>query len=96
MEREELVRRGDRAKAILGDPLWIEAWESYRLTIFSLIENAKTDEATLKGKLMLGIANDVRKHFEGLINTGKAAAHEIKLEEERKKLAPSEYPRPWA
>lgn len=70
---------------LLSDPLWTEAWETYRLKVFSAIENAKTDEGTLRGKLMLGVANDVRAYFEGLINSGKAAAHEIKLEEVRKK-----------
>lgn len=82
---DEPIKRGQRAQAILDDPLWTEAWEMYRLRLFSAIENAKTDEGTIRGKLMLGVANDVRSYFEGLVNTGKAAAHEVKLEEERKK-----------
>ena len=82
---EDQIRRGQRAQQILSDELWTEAWETYRLKVFAAIENAKTDEGTIRGKLMLGIANDVRAYFEGLINSGKAAAHEIKLEEERKK-----------
>ena len=85
MDRDEQVRRANRAKQLLDDALWTEAWETYRLKVFAAIENAKTDEGTIRGKLMLGVANDVRAYFEGLINTGKAAAHEIKLEEERKK-----------
>jgi hypothetical protein len=84
MDRDDEVKRAQRAQAILNDPLWIEAWETYRLKVFASIENAKTDEGTLRGKLMLGVANDVRGHFEGLVRTGKAAAHEIKLEEEEK------------
>jgi hypothetical protein len=80
------IKRMHKAQQILGDPLWTEAWELYRLKVFSAIENAKSDEATIRGKLMLGVANDVRAYFEGLINTGKAAAHEIKLEEERKRF----------
>lgn len=85
MDRDEQVRRGLKAEQFLKDPLWTEAWELYRLKVFAAIENAKTDEGTLRGKLMLGVANDVRAYFEGLINAGKAAAHEVKLEEERKK-----------
>lgn len=85
MNHEEQVRRAQRAEQFLKDSLWLEAWELYRLKVFSAIENAKTDEGTIRGKLMLGVANDVRAYFEGLINTGKAAAHEVKLEEERKK-----------
>ena len=85
MDNEDKVRRMERAKQFLADPLWTEAWEMYRLKVFAAIENTKTDEGTIRGKLMLGVANDVRAYFEGLINTGKAAAHDIKLEEERKK-----------
>jgi hypothetical protein len=85
MDNDDLVKRGQRAKQFLNDSLWAEAWELYRLKVFAAIENAKTDEGTIRGKLMLGVANDVRAYFEGLINSGKAAAHEIKLEEERKK-----------
>jgi hypothetical protein len=85
MDARETVERMHRAKAILTDQLWTEAWETYRLKVFAAIENAKTDEGTIRGKLMLGVANDVRAYFEGLINSGRAAAHEIKLEEERKK-----------
>lgn len=85
MDRDEQVKRMHRAQQILNDPLWAEAWETYRLRVFAAIENAKSDEATIRGKLMLGVANDVRAYFEGLVNCGKAAAHEIKLEEDRKK-----------
>lgn len=85
MDRDEQVRRGQWAQQLLSDERWLEAWDTYRLKVFYAIENAKTDEGTLRGKLMLGVANDVRAYFEGLINSGKAAAHEIKLEEERKK-----------
>lgn len=85
MDRQDEIARAQWAAQLLGDARWIEAWEVYRLKVFSAIENAKTDEGTLRGKLMLGVANDVRAYFEGLINGGKVAAHEIKLEEERKK-----------
>lgn len=86
MDHEDTIKRAQRAQALLNDPLWIEAWGEYRLKLFSAIENARTDEGTIRGKLMLGVANDVRAYFEGLITSGKAAAHEIKLEEERKKF----------
>jgi hypothetical protein len=85
MDRDDQVKRGQRAQTLLNDPLWTEAWEMYRLKVFSAIENAKTDEGTIRGKLMLGVANDVRRYFEGLITTGKSAAHEIRLEQEPKK-----------
>lgn len=85
MDREDEVRRGQWAQQLLGDSRWVEAWDTFRLKVFSAMENAKTDEATLKGKEMLRIANDVRAHFEAMLRDGKVAEHEIKLEEERKK-----------
>lgn len=85
MDRDEQVRRGQWAEQLLKDQRWIEAWETYRLKVFSAIENAKSDEGTLRGKMMLGIANDVRAHLEGLIRSGQYAANEIKLEEAQKK-----------
>ena len=85
---DDPIQRQHRAQQLLNDALWQEAWEVYRLKLFSAIENAKTDEATIRGKLMLGIASDVRAYLEGLINKGKAAAHEIKLEKERKRIWP--------
>lgn len=88
MDRDEQIKRGQRAQAILNDPLWAEAWEFYRYKIFAAIENAKTDEGAIRGKLMLGIANDVRAYFEGLVTSGKVATHEVKLDEEKKKRWP--------
>ena len=70
---------------MLKDERWIEIWETYRLVLFAKIESAKTDEGTLRGKLMLGVANDVRSALEGMVNRGKVAANEIKLEEAEKK-----------
>jgi hypothetical protein len=85
VDRDETIKRGLWAEQLLKDERWTEAWETYRLKLFYAIENAKTDEGTIRGKLMLGVANDVRAYFEGLINSGKAATHEVKLEEEQKK-----------
>lgn len=85
MNLDEQVKRGQWADQLLKDARWEEVWTTYRLKIFSLIENAKTDEGTIRGKLMLGVANDVRTIFEGLIKTGAHVANEIKLEEEAKK-----------
>lgn len=85
MDREDQIKRGQWAQQLLNDTRWIEAWELYRLKVFAAIENAKTDEGTIRGKLMLGVANDVRAHFEGLINSGKVATNEVKLDAEEKK-----------
>lgn len=91
IDKDQQVKRARRAEAILKDELWTEAWELYRLKLFSAIENAKTDEGTIRGKLMLGVANDVRAYLEGIVMSGQHAQNEIKLEEERKK-----FKWPWA
>jgi hypothetical protein len=85
MDRDEEVRNGQWAEQILKDERWIRFWEDYRLELFSRMENAKTDEGTIRGKLLLGVANDARAYMESMISKGKVAAHEIKLEAEQKK-----------
>jgi hypothetical protein len=85
MDRQDEIARGQWAEQLLKDPRWIEAWEAFRLAVFAKMENAKTDEGTLRGKDYLRVANDVRAYFEGHIRTGHMAANEIKLEEEEKR-----------
>jgi hypothetical protein len=85
LDKEKLINRGNEADRLLKSELWQEAWKVYRLKVFAAIENAKTDEGTIRGKLMLGIANDVRNYLEGVMKDGAFAANDIKLEEERKK-----------
>ena len=88
MDRDEEVRRGQRAEQLLKDPMWTGAWEDIRFALFSAIENAKTDEGALAGKKLLNLSNDLRRIFEGHIRTGQVANHEIRLDEERKKRWP--------
>lgn len=85
MDNDDLTKRGREADRVLKSALWEEAWAVYRAKLFSAIENAKTDEGTIRGKLMLGVMNDVRHHFEGIVKQGAYAENEIKLEAERRK-----------
>lgn len=85
MDNVDRVKRKGQAEQILKSELWEEAWRVFRLRVFGAIENAKTDEGTIRGKLMLGIATDVRRVLENIIKDGEVAAAEIKLEEERKR-----------
>lgn len=88
MDNEDKVNRGREADRILKSPLWQEAWATYRAQVFTAIENAKTDEGTVRGKLMLGVMNDVRQVFEGIFKGGEFITAEIKLDEERKRRWP--------
>lgn len=85
MDSDDLIRRQNTADRILKDELWNEAWEKFRASVFSAIENAKSDEATIRGKLMLGIANDVRHFFETVIKTGQYESIQL---EQKKRLWP--------
>lgn len=85
MDNEDKIKRANEADRLLKSALWLEAWDIYRLKVFTAIENAKSDEGTIRGKLMLGVMNDIRTYFESVLKSGQFAAHEIKLEEERKK-----------
>ena len=84
MTREEEVRRAAKAELLLKDAIHVEAWEAVRDRLIRLMETAQTDEATLKAKMALGLLADVRKHWERVIQDGKLAAEEIRLEKERK------------
>jgi hypothetical protein len=88
MDNDERIKRGNEAGRILKSALWAEAWATYRTQVFAAIENAKSDEATIRGKLMLGVMNDVRKVFEGMLKDGEFNTAEVKLTEERKRLWP--------
>ena len=85
MDDHDKVRRAQRVEPFLKGADWEEAWAAFRLEVFRQIENAKTDEGTLRGKSMLGIASDVRRILENMVKEGAMAAHQIQLEEERKK-----------
>jgi hypothetical protein len=83
MDSEELIRRQGEAERLLASEIWTSTWTGYRVRLFAAIENAKTDEAVIRAKLMLGIANDVRALFERAIKDGQVAT--IELEQKKKR-----------
>lgn len=76
------ARRGERAEAILHDPLFIEAWDAVKGRLVEIMELAKTDEATLKAKTCIGLLADVRQHIARVMADGKFAAASIKMEKD--------------
>lgn len=84
MTKDDEIRRGHRAAAILKDELFVEAWDAVRGRLVAIMETAKTDEATLHAKTCLGLLNDVRQHFARVMADGKVAAESIKLETEKR------------
>jgi hypothetical protein len=83
--KDDEIRRGQRAEAILKDPLYIEAWEAINAQLAKLMVEAKTDEATLEAKKCIGLLADMRQHFGRILYNGRHAAEQIKFEEEAKK-----------
>ena len=79
------VRRAEHAKHLLENPVQQEAWDALRARLLLLIENAKSDEATLKGKLALNLLTDLRLHWYRIVSEGTVAAETLKLEEAQKK-----------
>ncbi len=85
MSKEEDFRRGVRAKAIIDDALFNESFDAVRKKLVAIMESAKTDDATLKAKMCLGLLNDVKQHLSRVMTDGLFAAESIKVEEEAKK-----------
>ena len=84
MTNEEEVRRAEAAKRLLADPLFNESFDALRGQLLAVMESAKTDEATLKAKLCLGLLGDLKGHWTRVLKDGVLAAADLRLEEERK------------
>lgn len=85
MNDKDAIKRQHNAERLLGDPLFVEAWDALRGRLLTLMETAQSDEATLKAKLALGLLADLRKHWDRIVTDGKIAAETIKLEQEKRK-----------
>ncbi len=85
MTKEDEVRRGHKADAILKDELFNESFEGVRAELIKVMAAAKTDEATLKAKLALGLLSDVKQYLSRVMTSGVVAAEQIKFEAEEKK-----------
>ncbi len=85
MSKEDQVRRMHAADRLLKHEIFVEAWDELRKTLRTVMETAKTDEATLKAKTMLGLMADLRSHWERVMADGKIAAEDIHREKVEKK-----------
>jgi hypothetical protein len=84
MDNEQRLKRADNASRMLKDPMWQEAWQLLTDRITAATMTAKTDEGTIRGKLMHGIAIDLRLIFEGYVKEGEYLRNNIKLDKEQK------------
>lgn len=85
MNDQEQDKRGREAQAVLGNPIYQEAWQAVRSRLLEIMGSARTDEATLEAKKMLGLLADVQAHMSRVLQDGKVAAAAIELEREQQK-----------
>lgn len=80
---EEAIRRGERAQAILADPLVVEAFAGIEADLLAAWRAAPTRDVEGRERIwaMLRGLDAARQAFEAHVSTGKVAAHEIALRE---------------
>lgn len=82
MAHEEEMMRGEQARQVMENEIYIEAWKSVREAIISAWESApiRDKEGQNELKLMLKLLTDVRKNVETVMQTGKMAKIAIERE----------------
>ncbi len=82
------AERGRQARELLGNPLFAESFETVRNRLISIMASAKSDEATIRAKLAVGLLADLKQHLAKVITDGAMASATITMEveaEEKKK-----------
>jgi hypothetical protein len=79
--------RANKAKVILDNPLYQDAYDKCRLAIIDRIERCKLADTVEAEKLRmcLKLLKDVRSNMVVALNSGKVAEFEIQREAEAKK-----------
>ncbi len=75
ISREDKISRGSRAKQIIEDPLWVEAFDALDTRYETeWRSSAETDTAKRESMYMrLKVLEDVKLHFEEAVTSGKVA-----------------------
>lgn len=78
MTPEEEIRRGNRARNILGDEIYVEAYSSVRERIVSQLSLAEVDadKRARLNNLLVALAT-VQRYMEQVMVGGKMAAEQI-------------------
>jgi hypothetical protein len=87
MDNREQVARGRLAAELIDNPLALEAFDAVRERLQTIMVTARTDEATLRAKQMIGLLNDVQAYWQRVVQEGRFAAQTIMLEETKEKAA---------
>ena len=75
--------RGAKAKQLLENPLWVEAWEKIQSGLIDSWQNSRPDDSARREHiyLQLDAVRAVKRNFEQIVLTGDMA--EIAIEQER-------------
>jgi len=87
MSPEEEIRRAERARAILGDPLVTEALAALESAATEAWRSTGAHDVDTRERawLMLRLAERFRAHFESLVENGRLAKSRlVELERERR------------
>lgn len=88
LEDMKLAERGERAKRLLENDLYNEAWQSVRDALLS--EWEKSPQRDVEGRerlhMMLSCMTMVRNHIEGFIQHGKIAAKKLSEADKRRRF----------
>lgn len=76
---EQLVARGLRAKEIVNDPVFTEAWEILRRSLSDAIPLTKAHESAERERLYVGLTvlGELHSAFNTVINTGSVTQAKI-------------------
>lgn len=76
------LRRGEQARQVIENEIYVEAWQSVRDGIIQAWESApiRDQDGQHELKLMLKLLTDVRRNIETAMTTGKLAAIQIERE----------------
>lgn len=87
MNDEEQVRRAERAKRIVDDPLWTEAWAIYRNRLMDVIDKADSAnvELVMHAKRLLAASKAAQQHMTTILQDGAISAATIEMQKQQKK-----------
>lgn len=86
---QDLIKRGDDARQVIENPLFIEAFEELRAVYIGLLESlhAKDDLGRFRYTEALKQVKFVKAHLESVLHQGNLTAQEAKLAEENTVLS---------
>jgi hypothetical protein len=87
MHRDAEIARGERAQAILDDPLVVEAFAALERACIEEWRRAPARDVEGRERIwvMLKLCERLREHFASLVESGKLAADRVaRIEKERR------------